>query len=78
MLFDYVSGGELFTHLRNKERFSSDETIFYISEIISVLEYLHKQNIVYRDLKPENLLLDSEGHLKFTDFGFSKFLVNDT
>ena len=43
-------------------------------EIICVLEYLHSQKIVYRDLKPENLLLDRRGHLKFTDFGFAKEL----
>ena len=74
MLFEYVPGGELFTHLRNKVRFSTDEAQFYLTEIISVLEYLHKQTVVYRDLKPENLLLDSEGHLRFTDFGFAKQL----
>ena len=72
MLFEYVPGGELFTYLRNKGRFSSEDTKFYISEIICVLGYLHEMSIAYRDLKPENLLLDHEGHLKFTDFGFAK------
>lgn len=47
---------------------------FYASEIILALEYLHSMSIVYRDLKPENLLIDREGHLKITDFGFAKKL----
>jgi len=47
---------------------------FYAAEILCALDYLHSKNIVYRDLKPENLLLDKEGHLKITDFGFAKKL----
>lgn len=50
--------------------------MFYTSEIVVALEYLHSQSIVYRDLKPENLLLDKEGHLKITDFGFAKKLTD--
>ena len=74
MLFEYIPGGELFTYLRNKGRFSADDSKFYLCEIISVFGYLHEMNIVYRDLKPENLLLDQQGHLKFTDFGFAKIV----
>lgn len=48
--------------------------VFYATEIISALSYLHSMSIVYRDVKPENLLLDRDGHLKITDFGFSKIL----
>lgn len=51
---------------------------FYTREILLALEYLHSLNIIYRDLKPENLLLDADGHMKITDFGFSKKLKDRT
>lgn len=76
MLFDYVCGGELFSYLRNAGRFNVHTGNFYTTEITVALEYLHSHNIVYRDLKPENLLLDKEGHLKITDFGFAKKLTD--
>ena len=74
MLFEYVGGGELFTYLRNSGRFDTATATFYAAEITLVLDYLHSLAIVYRDLKPENLLLDQEGHLKICDFGFAKEL----
>uniref|UniRef100_A0A1B6DJA4 Protein kinase domain-containing protein n=1 Tax=Clastoptera arizonana TaxID=38151 RepID=A0A1B6DJA4_9HEMI len=78
MLFDYVCGGELFSYLRNAGRFTSSTGNFYTTEIVIALEYLHSQSVVYRDLKPENLLLDRDGHLKITDFGFAKILHDRT
>lgn len=72
MLFELVQGGELFSRLRKDGRFSNDITLFYISEIYTALYYLHQRNIIYRDLKPENLLIDKEGHIKIADFGFAK------
>ncbi|KAG0417216.1 cAMP-dependent protein kinase type 2, partial [Dictyocoela roeselum] len=69
---EYVCGGELFTYLRQKGLFSPNETRFFAGEILLALEYLHGHNIVYRDLKPENVLLDKSGHVKLTDFGFAK------
>jgi len=74
MLFEYVGGGELFTYLRNAGRFETNTAMFYAAEITLVFDYLHSLAIVYRDLKPENLLLDREGHLKICDFGFAKKL----
>ncbi|NP_001398616.1 cAMP-dependent protein kinase catalytic subunit PRKX isoform 3 [Mus musculus] len=78
MLMEFVPGGELFTYLRNRGRFSSVASVFYATEIVCAIEYLHSKEIVYRDLKPENILLDREGHIKLTDFGFAKKLVDRT
>ncbi|KAI8391206.1 camp-dependent protein kinase 9 [Radiomyces spectabilis] len=78
MLLEYVVGGELFTHLRRAGRFTNDMTRFYASEIVLAIEYLHSKNIIYRDLKPENLLIDHQGHIKITDFGFAKKVEDRT
>lgn len=77
MLFEYVCGGELFSRLRKDGRFSNDVALFYGVEIILALQYLHQQETVYRDLKPENLLIDKDGHIKLADFGFAKKVEND-
>ena len=60
MLFPYICGGELFSHLRQSGKFISSTAQFYAAEIVSALEYLHSLSIIYRDLKPENLLIDKE------------------
>lgn len=54
------------------QRFPNPVAKFYAAEVTLALDYLHTMNIIYRDLKPENLLLDRNGHLKITDFGFAK------
>eukprot|EP00612_Vaucheria_litorea_P005713 CAMPEP_0171460982 /NCGR_PEP_ID=MMETSP0945-20130129/5626_1 /TAXON_ID=109269 /ORGANISM="Vaucheria litorea, Strain CCMP2940" /LENGTH=526 /DNA_ID=CAMNT_0011987265 /DNA_START=456 /DNA_END=2036 /DNA_ORIENTATION=- len=70
-VLDYCAGGELFFHL-GKGKFSESRSRFYTAEIALALEHIHKLDIVYRDLKPENVLLDGEGHIRLTDFGLSK------
>ncbi|XP_063898512.1 ribosomal protein S6 kinase alpha-5 isoform X1 [Helicoverpa armigera] len=72
LILDYVAGGELFTHLYQREHFNENEVRIYIAEIILALEQLHKLGIIYRDIKLENILLDAEGHIVLTDFGLSK------
>jgi serine/threonine protein kinase len=61
MVMDYAIGGELFSHLRRAGRFPNDVAKFFIAEIILAIESLHQKNIMYRDLKPENVLLDEKG-----------------
>ena len=78
MVLEYVSGGEMFTHLRRTGRYSEETTCFYASQIVLAFEYLHHLNIVYRDLKPENVLYDSNGYMKITDFGFAKIIKDRT
>jgi serine/threonine protein kinase len=74
LVLDYCSGGELFFHLKREGRFPESTVRVYIAEITLALEYLHARNIIYRDLKPENVLLDREGHVLLADFGLSKLL----
>ncbi|KAL2693843.1 hypothetical protein Neosp_000409 [[Neocosmospora] mangrovei] len=78
MVMDFVEGGELFSLLRKSGRFPNPVAKFYAAEVTLALEYLHSKNVIYRDLKPENLLLDRHGHLKITDFGFAKRVPDKT
>lgn len=78
LILEYAQGGELFHHLAQERMFSEDTASFYMGEMVLALEHLHKNlGVVYRDLKPENCLLDSEGHLLLTDFGLSKVAVDE-
>lgn len=71
-VMDYVNGGELFFHLQQNKKFTEERARFYCAEIVLGLEYLHNSGVLYRDLKPENLLLTGDGHICMTDFGISK------
>ena len=73
----FLSGGELFQHLRKFRTFDEDKVRFYGAQIALALEYLHSKGIVYRDLKPENILMDEDGYLKLADFGMAKKLKED-
>jgi len=72
MIIECVIGGEFFSHLRNAVKFNDQTAKFFAAHVVLIFEHLHSKDIVYRDLKPENLLLDKEGYLKITDFGFAK------
>jgi protein-serine/threonine kinase len=71
-VMEYCPGGDLGTHLAREKHFTEEKARFYTVEILLALEELHKHGIVFRDLKPENVVLDNEGHAKLTDFGLSK------
>ena len=78
LILEYAQGGELFTHLASERMFSEEVASFYMAEMVLALEHLHRNlGVVYRDLKPENCLLDTEGHLLLTDFGLSKVAVDE-
>merc|ERR550532_2320773 len=71
-LMESVLGGELFTVWRKRCSFNEDDARFYSGCVVLALEHLHSMDIIYRDLKPENVLLNSKGYLQLTDFGFAK------
>jgi serine/threonine protein kinase len=64
--------GELFFHLGKVGRFPEERARFYAAQITLALEYVHQMDVIYRDLKPENVLLDQNGNVRLTDFGLSK------
>lgn len=71
-ILEYCPGGELFFYLQQIGRFKETAAQFYSANILLAFRHLHQNKILYRDLKPENVLVDSEGYLKITDFGLSK------
>ncbi|KAJ0395319.1 hypothetical protein P43SY_002054 [Pythium insidiosum] len=77
LVMDYLSGGALAAHLRRRRKFPEDWARFYAAEVAAAMAHLHSLNIIYRDAKLENVLLDHEGHVRITDFGLSKVGVSD-
>ena len=72
LVMDFHPGGNLATHLARWGRFGWNRTRFYATEIVEGVEGLHNNGVIYRDLKPENVLIGSNGHIVLTDFGLSK------
>jgi len=77
MVIDFVSGGDFFTLLTREGCVSVSRARLYIAELALALQHLHSLGIVYRDLKPENVLIDRDGHVKLTDFGLSRLFSKE-
>lgn len=79
MILDYCPGGDLARVLSRepKKRFTEDRARIYTAEILLAIQYLHKRDIIFRDLKPDNVVIDADGHALLTDFGLSKEGVLD-
>ncbi|KAL3655085.1 putative serine/threonine protein kinase ireh1 [Castilleja foliolosa] len=79
LVMEYLNGGDLYSLLRNLGCLDEDVARVYIAEVVLALEYLHSLHVVHRDLKPDNLLIAHDGHIKLTDFGLSRVgLINST
>lgn len=77
LVLSFINGGELYFHLQKEGRFLMDRLRFYIAELLTALELLHQMNVIYRDLKLENILLDYQGHIALCDFGLCKLNMKD-
>eukprot|EP00826_Nyctotherus_ovalis_P055924 TRINITY_DN7481_c0_g1_i1.p1 TRINITY_DN7481_c0_g1~~TRINITY_DN7481_c0_g1_i1.p1 ORF type:complete len:522 (+),score=95.27 TRINITY_DN7481_c0_g1_i1:190-1755(+) len=77
LVLKYCPGGDLSDYLRQEKKFTEQRAKMYVMEILLALEYLHKKDIIFRDLKPDNVVLDEDGHALLTDFGLSKEGVYD-
>ncbi|CAA3030025.1 serine threonine- kinase tricorner-like isoform X1 [Olea europaea subsp. europaea] len=72
LIMEYLPGGDMMTLLMRKDILTEEETRFYIGETVLAIESIHKHNYIHRDIKPDNLLLDRNGHMKLSDFGLCK------
>jgi len=78
LVMDFLPGGDFMSLLMKKDILNEAESRFYIAELILAVEAIHKMNCIHRDLKPDNILITKEGHLKLSDFGLSKLAVSIT
>lgn len=74
-IMPFIRGGELFQHLKNEKIFSEEKVKLYSAMIGLGLGHIHSHGIIYRDIKPENILIDEDGYLKIADFGMAKILI---
>ncbi|RHY38389.1 hypothetical protein DYB38_009529, partial [Aphanomyces astaci] len=72
LVMDYYPGGSMYFHLKKSKRFSEERTRLYMAQLLTAIMHLHSKDIAYRDLKLENILMDTHGHIALTDFGLSK------
>lgn len=77
MVMDYASGGDLKSYLLRRQRLEEEEARIYVAQIILALEALHDHHIIFRDLKPANIVIDSDGCACLTDFGLAKPGIGD-
>src|SRR3989338_7123511 len=77
LVLQFLPGGELFFHLKEETKFDVERAKFYAAQIVLAIEHLHKNDIIYRDLKPENVVLDSDGYVVLTDFGLAKTSISN-
>lgn len=73
----FIRGGELYKIYQAKKRFNEKIVKFYSAQIILAIGYLHSKNIIHRDLKLENILVDSNGYLKIIDYGLAKIIKDN-
>ena len=69
---EYIPGGDMMTLLMKRDILTEEEVRFYLAETLLAVESIHALNFIHRDLKPDNLLIDTRGHLKLSDFGLAK------
>ncbi|MBI3801683.1 MAG: protein kinase [Deltaproteobacteria bacterium] len=76
LVMEYMPGGDLATQLRAKSKFSEEEAVPIVSQVLQAVEYLHSKGCLHSDIKPHNILLDADGKIKLSDFGLARFMGN--